>query len=238
MIDLVKLQEDWTFKLLSEPALDRINIVQLRKLVIESKLDVKLLTLKSRNGRNGCGAIVEMPVFGVTSPAAPGPEGEFEISVLVSENPILNMVASTGTLMQAEEVSMRILEIGHKFFMRDVAEFSAAKNMFSRNAVEPVEVDKGLVSYRVSFGFRHSATPAGRVSTPLVSETGGRVTLTCSTAGASIFFTLDDSFPGPGNPAAARYESPFQVDTGTILRVAAYAESMTGSDVDRGTINF
>lgn len=233
MINLVKLQEDLTFKLLSEAALERINIVQLRKLVIESRLEIKLLTLTPRNGRIGCGAVVEMPALTVPSPNAPGPEGEFLISVLVLENPLYSMMATTGTLLQAEETALRVLEIGHRFFLRDVAEFNAAKN-----AVEPVESEKGLVAYRVTFGFRHAATPAARVEVPVVSDTGGLVTLTCATAEADIYYTTDDSFPGSGNPAAQRYLEPFTVDNDTVLRVAAYRSDLTGSDVDRGTITF
>lgn len=233
MIDLVKLQEDWTHKLLSEPALARINIMQLRKMVISSQVDFKLLTKAPRNGRLGCGAVVEMPTFSVPSQPAPGPQGAFELTVLVAEMPTLNTNATTGTLQSAEEVAMTILEIGHRFFVRDTAEFVAAKQ-----AMEPAEFEAGHVAYRVRFAFLHAPTPAARVAVPEIAETAGLVTLTCSTAEADMFYTTDDTFPGSSNPTATRYAGPFQVDSGTVLRVAAYRDGFTGSDVDRATINY
>lgn len=233
MIDLVKLQEDWTHKLLSEPALNRINVVQLRKLVIESQIDFKLLTKTARNGRLGCGAVIEMPTFSVPSASAPGPQGAFDLTVLVAEMPLLNMSAASGTLQSAEEVAMRIVEIGHQFFMRDTAEFIAGKQ-----ALEPAEFEKGHIAYRVRFSFLHAPTPAARVAVPAIAEAAGTLTLTCATAGAAIFYTTDDSFPGLGNSRAVPYTDPFLVEPGTVVRVAAYLDGMSGSDVDRATINY
>ena len=233
MIDLVKLQEDWTFKLQSEPALENINIIQLRKLVIASQIDFKLLTLTARNGRSGCGAVIEMPTFNVPSQNAPGPMGSFELTVLVAEMPTINMAGATGTLQSAEEVAMRIMEIGHRFFIRDAAEFVASKN-----AMEPAEFEPGHVAYRVRFAFLHSPTPATRCSIPTISETNGLVSLACETSGADIYYTTDDTFPGPANPSATRYTAAFQVDSGTVVRVAAYKDGLTGSDIDRATINY
>lgn len=231
MINLVKLQQDWALKLLSEPALARINVVQLRQMVVESRIDVRLITRTARNGRSGCGIIVEMPTFSVPSASAPGPAGAFDLTFLVVESPVVNHAAATGTLQSAEEVAMILLDLGHRFFVRDTAEFSAA-----RQAMEPAEADPGHVAYRVRLSFLHTPTPSARVATPDIAEAGGVVTLTCATADADIYLTTDDSFPGPGNPVAALYAGPVPVEWGTILRVAAYKDGLAGSDVDRVVI--
>lgn len=234
MIDLVKLQEDWLAKLLSEPSLDRINFVSLRKEVIASRLDFALLTKTARNGRMGCGGVVEMPTFLVPQSNAPGPQGAFEISVLIAEMPTINM-STTGTKQTAEEVALLVLEAGHRFFVRDVAEFVAG-----RQAMEPAEDfdQAGHVAYRVRFAFLFANQQRLRVAMPEIVEDAGRVTLTCATADAQIYYTLDDTFPGPGNPGAVRYTDAFDVVSGQLLRVAAYKDGLLGSDVDRATVNY
>lgn len=233
MIDLVQMQEDLAFKLLSEPSLARVNVLQLRKMVIASQVNFKLLTTTKRNGRLGCGAVVEMPTFSVPRPGAPGPEGLFEFTVLVAEQPTLNMQANSGTLLSAEEAALRIVRMTHKFFLRGYGEFAA-----SRQTWEPAEFEPGHVAYRVRLGFLHTVTPENRVAVPTVSDVEGLVTLACTTADARIYYTLDGSLPGSGNPVAAMYAEPFQVDSGTTLRVAAYHDDYEGSDVDEGTINY
>ncbi len=233
MIDFVKLQQDWFYKLLSEPALRRINIVQLRSEVIAGRVDFKLLTKTAREGRLGCGAVIEMPTLTVPDPAAPYPDGVLELSVLVAEFPTLNLNATTGTLLQAEHVCGLIKDVGHRFFMRDVGEF-----YISQKAIDPAEFEPGHVAYRVSFNFRHTAAPMTRVAGVAMTETDGLITLSCATADAEIFYTLNDTFPGRGNTAASRYTEPFQVETGTVIRTAAYKADCVGSDVDRVTINF
>jgi hypothetical protein len=240
MIDLVKLQEDWWYKLLSESALERINVKLLRKEVIANRVDFALLTKTVRNGRMGCAAVVEMPTFDVPQANAPGPQGAFELTTLVAEHPTLNMSAVSGTLESAEAVALKILDIGHRFFVRDVAEFVAA-----RQALEPAQDfdQAGHVAYRVRFAFLHASEQSGRVLVPTAEELAPAeglhtVTLTCGTAGADIFYTLDDSFPGVGNPGAVRYEAPFAVASGTVVRWAAYKAGLSGSDVDRATINY
>lgn len=233
MIDFVKLQQDWFYKLLSEPVVKNINIVLLREEVIEGRLNFKLLTKTTRNGRLGCGAVVEMPTITVPNPNAPSPDAILELSVLVAELPTLNQNAATGTNQQCEQVAGLIKDIGHRHFSRDVGEFYIAPQ-----AIEPAEFEAGHIAYRVRFNFRHSAVATPRVATVAMAETNGLVTLTCDTAEAAIYYTVNDTFPGRGNPAAIRYEAPFQVETGTVIRTAAYKEAMVGSDVDRATINF
>jgi hypothetical protein len=68
-------------------------------------------------------------------------------------------------------------------------------------------------------------------ATPGISETGGIVTLTCGTAGAAIFYTLDGSNPGPRNTNAVLYTAPFTPGSGLTLKarsfLAGYLNSQT-----------
>ncbi len=42
-------------------------------------------------------------------------------------------------------------------------------------------------------------------------------TITCSTAGASIYYTTDGSFPWSGNPNATLYTAPFPIPPDDML---------------------
>jgi hypothetical protein len=70
-----------------------------------------------------------------------------------------------------------------------------------------------------------------------VEITGGEtITLTCATVGASIYYTTDESFPGPSNPAATLYTVALAPVDGQVLRAAAYAPDYLGSHVTQATI--
>ena len=57
---------------------------------------------------------------------------------------------------------------------------------------------------------------------PAISQAGAVIALTCATSGASIYYTLDGSWPGSGNPEAVLYSAPVTLEAGSHdLRVAA-----------------
>jgi hypothetical protein len=231
-MDLLQVQNDWLVKLLSEPLLDRVNVIQLRKEVIASRIDFSLLTKTKRNGRLGCGAVVEMPTVQVSQQAGPL-QVRVELSVLIAEAPTLNLSPTAGTLLSAEEVAMRVLQIGHGFFVEGVGEFVAP----TANAVEAAEFDAGHVAYRVRFQCLGTGAVLGRVNVPTASVESGMLTLACATAGAEIYWSWDGSLPGPGSAAAMRYEGPVPVAAGWRVRTAAYLDGMVGSHVDEFTVS-
>jgi hypothetical protein len=60
----------------------------------------------------------------------------------------------------------------------------------------------------------------------------GNLTLTCATADAQIFYTTDGSTPsksGSGNSESKQYVSPLPVESGDVVRVAAYVSGMNKS---------
>lgn len=238
MIDLVKLQETWLAKLRSEPTLDRINMLSLRKEVIENRIDFALVTKTKRSGRMGCGAVIEMPTFVTEGGTAPGPQGAFELSIMVIEEPLLNMNAANGTLLSAEDVGMKILGIGHHWYSPLLGQFAAAKQALE--AAEPPQ--KGQIAYRVRFAFTPPVEPTARVSRPVIAtEAQGEgephlVTITCATDEAQIYYTVDGSFPGAGEPGAKVYEGAFEAEAETLIQAAAYLDGMAGSDLDAGVV--
>jgi len=61
-----------------------------------------------------------------------------------------------------------------------------------------------------------------RVADPDISLSGSTAILTCPTAGALIYYTLNGTYPYAGNSTAFLYSAPFTVSTGQLLKVVAY----------------
>jgi len=245
--DLVQIQEDLARGLLSEPALGFINIVQYRKLRLESELDWTAVYATPRQGRAGCGVVVEMPSFEVLHPGVPGPVGNLVLSCVVVEEPNLNLEPAAGTGLSAEAVAQFILESSHQWEIGGVGVVCAVKEairglwrtedprgMVGQSSLREVVWDAqryhGLVAYRVKLQMQAAGLPLPRVATPVVQTDGSAVSLSCATAEADIYYTRDGSFPGSGNGAAMKYEGPL-ASTGSGLRYAAYKEGWVRSHV-------
>ena len=249
MNDLVQLQTDLTQGLLAEPALQFINVVQYRKLRLQSEIDWSAVYARPRNGRAGCGVLVEMPAFEVWHPNVPGPVGNLVLSCVVLEEPNLNNDPATGTGLSAEAVSQFILNSSHQWEIGGAGVLSAVREAIRglwrtedlrsalaksslRDAIWDALRFEGLVAYRVKLSLQAAPPLTPRVAAPLASVTGGQLNLACATANAQLYYTLDGTFPGAANPTAALYTSPLPVPpSGTLLRAAAYADNCFRSSV-------
>ena len=249
MNDMVQLQEDLTQGLLAEPGLRLINVVQYRKLRLQSEIDWSTVYTTPRNGRAGCGILVEMPAFEVLHPNVSGPVGNLVLSCVALEEPNLNYGPGRGTRMSAEAVSKFILDSSHQWEIGGAGVMSAVREAIRglwrtedlrgvmgqgtlRDAIWDAQRFEGLVAYRVKLQMQAAATPVGRVSQPVAQVQPSGVSLSCATRGAEIYYALGGSFPGPGNPLALQYGAPFAAPpAGAILRAAAYAAGMFRSSV-------
>ena len=95
----------------------------------------------------------------------------------------------------------------------------------------------GLSTWIVEYGDRITMTVEitaerkDKVATPQISASGANITLTCATSGAAVYYTTDESFPGPGNDEALLYSTPFTLASGThLLRVAGHKAGSACSD--------
>ncbi len=81
----------------------------------------------------------------------------------------------------------------------------------------------------------------GTVANPTISPQGGfyhtpqRVTISCTTGGAQIFYTTDGSLP---TEESALYEGPLTVNESTQIKAIAGKEDWTPSQVVQATYNF
>ena len=247
--NLESLQEEWAQGLLSEPALARINIVQYRKLRLRSETDWTTVYTTPRQGRVGCGVVVEMPTFEVLHPGVPGPVGNLVLSCVAVEEPNLNLEPTAGTGLSAETVAQFILESSHQWEIGGLGVMSALKEAIRglwrtedqrgmvgqsslRDVVWEAQRYHGLVAYRVKLQMQAAGVPLPRVATPAAQSSEAGVALSCATEDADIYYTLDGSFPGPGNSQAVNYQGPVAAG-GATVRYAAYKEGAVRSHVGR-----
>jgi hypothetical protein len=233
MTDYVQLQADIYHLLLSADTLADVNVVQFRKLRIDSQADVSTLWQMPRNGKAGIGILVEMPEVETAHANLPGPEFVTSLPLSVVEEPNLNF-APGGSYLSAEEVAQRVAELLHGYQGGAWGGQLHAKGaIVSPDATWP----EGLLAYKVTLHLRLTRDQVARVATPTAAAVGTTVTLACDTAGAALYYTLDGSFPGAGNPAALPYSAPFAATVGQTLRFAAYKSGLLPSQALEATIN-
>lgn len=228
---LEDLQDDCTAKLNAEEFFSTVSVVSVRKLQIASEIAKKLPHLTQKNDKSGCGVLVGMPTIDVIDPDIPGPQLLVRQSFRVQESPLINGGAN-GTGKSAEEVALQILRTLHLFQIEGVTGLRGDKG-----AITPNTEFENLVTYDVTLTGRMANSGLEKVAMPSIEEAALTVTLSCATADASIYYTTDDSFPGSGNSAAQPYGAPFAVESGTVVRWAAYKTGMIGSDVGKATIS-
>jgi hypothetical protein len=96
----------------------------------------------------------------------------------------------------------------------------------------------GCLGYRVQLRGRMSEAAAGKCALPAIAAPGQTVSFSTTDEGASIYYTTDGSFPGPGNATgtAQVYTGPFEAGAGTVVRWAGYLEGLMGSDAGQAVI--
>ncbi len=227
----MRFQEDLAAGLLSEPLLANINVVLYRKLRVQSGIGLDTIWQTPRNGKSGCGILVEMPVFRVLHPNVSGPPGSLGMACCVIEEPNTNFAPPGGTFQSAESVAKLVLSSSHQWNNAGLGVMSAEREAIR----ETQDYGSGVVAYRVRWQVQEEAGSLGRAPAPSVSvDPAAGVTLSCGLSGAQIYYTLiapgappNGSFPGPGNPLAALYAQPFPAPAaGTLMRVGAYAAGM------------
>lgn len=232
---LERLQADITAKLKSEPALNTVNILSLRKLLTSSEVPGSVIWTTARGNKLGTGVLVGMPYI-EGDRAQPGDNSiNIKVDLRCFELPDLAQSAS-GPGLTAEEIALTCRTLLRGM----VCEPLSALTTEGRSIV-PDDVPKeheGVLQYVLTVQCRLGIATTSRVKVPAISEAALTVTLTnhADNADASIYYTTDGTFPGPGNSAAALYSAPFAVVSGTEVRFAAYKTGLSGSVAASRTI--
>lgn len=229
---LNRLQEFCQAKLKSEAYFANVNCVLMRKLLTDGEVNVASVYQHQTSAKSGVGVVVNMPVGFVEDSEVPGPYLKIQQSFTVIEERNINNSA-LGTGKSAEAVAIKILEFLHQLLIQPLGTLYGAGT-----AIEPNLSFEGLVGVDVNLELKLAQSQAAKITTPIFSIFGPTVTLAPVEVGSAIYYTLDGTFPGPGNPAAVLYTVPFTVTQGQQLLWAGYKANYDGSDVWARTIDF
>lgn len=223
MDPLIQDQEFIAARIESAEYFADIPVLVERRGVTESDIIQALSTLNEKQARLGACVIVLKPSLLPTTADAPGPEYRISQSVQVITQPLMND-SDQGTGKQTEEIAGQLRALLHRF--------AGPNGTYSFSAMQAETVEEGKDSYSLTFT-RLARDAAAAVGLPLISPDEGaspqEITLSCATAGASILYTLDGSYPSPANRAALAYADPFTVQQACTLLAAAYKPGLLPS---------
>jgi hypothetical protein len=252
MINLQQVQDDVYGLLMSAPQLRTVNIVQERKFIMDSQLDMDAVWQTVRNGCSGDGLLIEVPDVLCDSDGVSGPPQSVELSFVSFQNgdaafnpaDVIGLGAGGGLF--AEQIEQYLLDalqlqaIGGLGTLRVVGRFSG-----------PARDYPGINARRTKIMVTPKQTgQTPRTATIQKALNAGLLTLTCATPGSQIIFTLDGSFPSdpgvavdplsvtqdkpqgnPINAASILYAGPFPVQSGQCVRAAAYAPQFNNGEI-------
>jgi M6 family metalloprotease-like protein len=136
----------------------------------------------------------------------------------------------------------------------DLGDYYTSTKSFTRTSKPPSNDALGRVTNvsvtRISASARSMtalvavpATSAGVVATPVITPAGGaftapvnNISITCGTAGATIYYTLDGSTP---STSSSIYTAPLSLDAATtVIRAKAIKAAMTDSPIASATFTY
>jgi hypothetical protein len=244
-IDLVAVQKEFACLIGSDEQLLRVNIAtrdyimanasQLPDETLAAEVLVYITPREGADGRIGCGIIVERPGLRIPQSVSPGPQKILALEFLILEDRLINNGPTEGTGIASDWIAQRLVELGHNYYLEGIGEFHA-----DPNAIQAARDFAPLDAWRVTLLCHLETQTPNRVTLPTISaDELDRTVLTNVTADAEIFYTTDESMParaGAGNPGSVRYEAPVALETGTVIRWAAYKNDLLPSHVGKRTI--
>jgi hypothetical protein len=174
--------------------------------------------------------VVLVPQALVSAPTAPGPIFDpVEITIRFCEN----VPVSTGP--HALEVAETALALLHLYRPVTINEVITA----APTALKAVK-QANVVAYEIYIRTQAGASYAvPQLDAPVISSAGNlspqTVTLSSDQAGASIFYTLDESQPAPRGPTSILYNTPFVVSEPSLIRTRAWLAGFVASEEARAS---
>ena len=239
---LQRIQTDCAARLRSADYFSNVNVIVFRPRIkadgtaltvpsLQAEIDNSLSAVIQTGGKAGLAAVVYMPAFNVPEPNIPGPQGEITFTVRVMEDTLINSGA-LGTGKSCEDCALNVLNTLHYTELGGAARtiIAAPKSLYPVGAIDKtgqrIAIDTQFIT---AFGIKAGS----QCGNPVIGGTQSATTLTSGTAGASIYYTLDGSYPWSGNTAAVLYSAPFAITSGQKLRAAATkpGASLRPSDV-------
>lgn len=233
MSRIADLQTDIVARLNADAYFANITVIHERQGDIDNRISRALKTLTTKDSKIGVAVVVASVKAGTTMPDAPGPHFDrCELEITTFEDVLFNASAS-GTGKAAVDIAVRVAQLLHHYLAGGLGQtlIAGAETIVPLGLVNP---DGNTIAYKTLMDVAADCQVLDKCATPGISPAGGAVpqtvTLTCATAGASIYYTLDDSYPWSGNSAATLYAAPFSVAAAATLRAVAHLTDYVASD--------
>lgn len=191
----------------------------------DEQIKNEMQIVKTTGGKLGAGIVVLKPMFtkfGSTSPAC-----EIEQAFIAYVHPKLNL-SNVGTQKTVDAIAIMVA----RRMVRSATVWP--KNFWFAHPSAPIveyndmdDLEGRMIRVRCEVAISMLAKVAP-VSGSIVN---GKLALACATAGASIYYTTDGSYPRVGNTAATLYSTSITVASGSVVYAAAFATNLAGSDV-------
>lgn len=229
-MSLAAAQVDFAARLSADEYFADITVLQERQGDLDNEIARAIGGITKKAGKLGAFVVVAAAEADVGSGDAPLQFDGTRINIFVFENVTLNN-GTAGTKKAAIDIATRICEVLHHYRPNGIGQTAFC----DRDAIRPEKPPaKGVIAYRVAIRVPVNEDVPTKVSTPTISpETGAApqtVTITCATAGASIYYTTDESYPWSGNTAATLYSTPFAVAAAAVIRAVAFKSDNIASD--------
>lgn len=204
-------------------------------------MEQKQAAVTQRSGKRGVGVIVTQLVLDDDVQNVQFGPLTFRIAIQIVENVELNRDAN-GTRKAARQVGRRIRDVFKNTGILDLTKAILTEQDF----MVPVPLDEkvfgaNLKCYQCNLVCLEGASDdvLSQAAMPQVTvNEQAQLSLSCATAGAEVWYTLDDSYPTPtrGNPlsTAKLYNDRVPLPVGTtIVRAVAYLPGSIASNVNR-----
>ncbi len=201
------------------------NAVVGTTVAIEDQINQVLGGIAQRNGQTGAAIIVMLPDVALESAQNMTLPIKLKWKLRIVENQLFNE-STGGTGLASSRLALH------------VAQFMQTRSFRGGNplrcdpakAIEEISHPSYLV-HEVNGECALTVPVRAKCARPALSQAGAAVALSCTTAGARLYYTLDESYPGSGNAAALSYTDPITLAAGVHnLRTAAEADDLQASD--------
>ena len=205
---------------------------------VAKMLEARQAVMKNLTGKWGAAVIVlQIPEEEFRPNLQFGPmmlQPEFQVIEIVEQN-----ASKTGTGKSYRQIARRVV----KDFKGCIIEGLTKQIATRKPAIEPVSLadmyGQAARGVQVNLECLEASSDGGQqVALPVLVPVAGdvpQVAITCATPGATIYYTVDDSYPKPRTGRV--YGGPITIPSGgCVVRACAYSEVMVASSVVRKTI--
>lgn len=225
---LDRLQQEVFCRINSDPFFSDVAVFPFNKGLTRDQVFAALGALNTKAGKAGAAVIVMLPDFASSNSNSSGLQGSMVSTVRVLEMPNVNLDPETGTGKTASMLALRVARVIQGYTAGGV--FKVGQVDDKAIAEYAADIDQGIIGYDVTHNFPGGLTGGDKVMRPVITVAAD-VTIATSTPDATIWYTLDGTYPGSGNSAATQYTGAFAVPAdGTTIRAGAEHPALVPAD--------